>query len=291
MVANRTCVRQGIGGKNLGVQPRTIESPADPRIADYVGLRDADLRARTELEQGIFIAEGTNVVRRLLSSGLRVRSVLVTPRRHAQLAAELDRIDAPVYVAARPILEAVAGFDLHRGVVAAAERPVAPSLAATLSTARTVVVLEALNDRENLGAIARSTRALGGDALLLDPQCADPFYRRVVRVSMGEVLFLPIVRLAPWPGALEAVRAAGFTVAALTPAAEAVSLYEWSPPERVALLVGAEGPGLSSSAQSSADVRLRIPIRADVDSLNVGHALAIALAFVSAGRAAAPPAS
>ena len=168
--------------------------------------------------------------------------------------------------------------------MAAADRRADPGIEAVLRDARTVVVLEGLNDQENLGAIIRSARGLGADALVLDPRCAEPYYRRVIRVSMGEVLFLPITRVDGWPAGLEAVRAAGFTVAAMTPDDGAVSLFEWRPPARVALLLGSEGPGLSPAALERADVQLRIPIRADVDSLNVGHAAAVALAFVSARR-------
>lgn len=269
----------------MDVQAETIDDPSDPRIADYVGLRDPDLRARVESEAGIFIAEGTNVLRRLLASPHHTRSVLVTPTQHARLREELDGITAPVFVAERRVLEAVTGFDLHRGVVASADRPPPAALHRTLAGSTTVLVLEGLNDQENLGAIARTARALGVDALLLDPRCADPFYRRVIRVSMGEILFLPVVRLEPWPGQIEAIRAAGFTIAALTPAPRATSLYEWGPPAKVALLLGAEGPGLSPAALAAADVLVRIPMHVDVDSLNVGHAAAVALGFVSAARA------
>jgi tRNA G18 (ribose-2'-O)-methylase SpoU len=271
-------------GQNPCVPAITIDDPSDPRVADYVGLKDAELREAVEGRLGIFIAEGTNVLRRLLTSAYPVRSVLVTPEQHRRLASELAAIGAPVFVAGRDVIAAVAGFDLHRGVVAAAERRPDPGLAAVLRGARTVVVLEALNDQENLGAIIRSARALGADGLVLDPRCADPFYRRVVRVSMGEVLFLPTTRVDDWAGGLAALRDAGFALCALTPASDAVSIFEWQPPARTALLVGAEGPGLSAAAQAAADVRLRIPIRADVDSLNVGHALAVALAFSACGR-------
>ncbi|MGD9704156.1 MAG: TrmH family RNA methyltransferase [Acidimicrobiia bacterium] len=266
-----------------------IDDPSDERIADYVGLRDADLREEVEDRRGIFIAEGTNVIRRLFASPYRVRSVLVTPRKYERLSAELDPLDAPVYVASREVMAAVAGFDIHRGVVAAAERRADPGVVEVLRGARTVVVLEGLNDQENLGAIIRSARALDADALVLDPRCADPFYRRVIRVSMGELLFLPVTRLPSWPAGLDAIHSAGFAVAALTPGDDAVSLFDWRAPERVALLLGAEGPGLSAAALARADVRIRIPIRDDVDSLNVGHAAAVALAFVSSGRRGAVP--
>ena len=264
-----------------------ISEPDDPRIADYVGLRDADLRADLEGRERIFIVEGTNALRRLLAAPLRTRSVLVTPKQHARLSALLDGLGAPVYVASREVLTGVAGFDLHRGVVACADRPDDPGLDAILGPSATVVALEALNDQENLGAIARSGRALGADALVLDPTCADPYYRRVVRVSMGEVLHLPVTRVGDWTDGLRRMAGAGFCLAALTPAGD-TSLFDWRPPDRVAVLLGAEGPGLSPEALAAADVRLRIPIRADVDSLNVGHAAAVALAYVSAARAGSP---
>jgi tRNA G18 (ribose-2'-O)-methylase SpoU len=254
-----------------------ITEPRDPRLADYVDLRDPDIRRRIEGDE-LLIAEGVNVVRRLLASPLRVRSVLVTPKRLAALAPDLASTDVPVYVAPPDVVAATVGFDLHRGAVAAADRPtlLAPS---ALVGMRTIAALEGVNDHENLGAIARSARALGVDALLLDPTCADPYYRRAIRVSMGEMLHLPIARAARWPEALTDLRAAGVAVAALTPAAGATDIHTWRRPDwPLAILLGAEGPGLSEAALQAADVRLRIPISPGVDSLNVGHAAAIAFA-------------
>lgn len=267
------------------VTPVAVGDPDDPRLADFVGLTDAELRRRIEGDR-CFIAEGLTVVRRLLASPHRVRAVLVTPNRLAALAPDLDRCRAPVYVASRDVLQAVAGFDLHRGVVASADRPPNPDLADVVRAARTVAVLEGINDSENLGAIARSARALGVDALVLDPTTADPWARRTVRVSMGEILFLPVVRTGPVAGLLDTLRTAGFCVAALTPDREATDLWTWSRPpgRRQALVLGAEGPGLSRSVLTGADVRLRIPLRADVDSLNVGHAAAIAFAALVSDR-------
>ena len=269
------------------MDPIEITDARDPRVGDYVGLRDPELRAAVEARDGTFIVEGANALRRLLASSVRARSVLLTPKQHARLQAELADLTVPVYVATRDVFTAVAGFDLHRGVVASADRPADPGLDAVLARATTVVVLEGLNDQENLGAIARSARALGADALVLDPRCADPYYRRVVRVSMGEVLHLAVTRVDDWADGVACVAAAGFTTAALSPHGD-TSLFSWRPPARVALLLGAEGPGLSGPSLTAADVRLRIPIREDVDSLNVGHAAAVALAFVSAARAGSP---
>ena len=263
-----------------------VEDAADPRLADYVGLNDAELRRRLEAPSGAshgrFIAEGTIVIRRLLASPYRTRSVLVTPAKLEALHDALAPVDVTVYVASSSVLAAVAGFDLHRGAVAAADRAAPLSVADVLVDARTIALLEGLNDLENLGALARSAIALGVDGLILDPTCADPLYRRSVRVSMGEILFLPFARAADWPAALDTVRHAGFQVVALTPAADATAIDELLPAARVAFVLGAEGPGLAPATLASADVRVRIPLAAGIDSLNVGHAAAIA--FHALGR-------
>jgi tRNA G18 (ribose-2'-O)-methylase SpoU len=257
--------------------PVAVDDPGDPRLADYVGLTDAVLRRRVEQGRGIFIAEGELVIRQLLASRYPVRSVLVTSSRLARLQDALAGLAAPVFVAPQPVLEAVAGFALHRGAVAAAARLPAAPPAALLRGARVVAVLEGLNDHENIGAVFRNAAALGVDAVLLSPTCADPLYRRAVRVSMGQVLHVPFTTLAPWPVALGAVAAAGFEVVALTPSAAAepvACLAEGTRP--VALLLGAEGAGLSPAALSGADRRVRVPMRPGVDSLNVATAAAIA---------------
>jgi tRNA G18 (ribose-2'-O)-methylase SpoU len=261
-----------------------VASAADPRLADYVDLRSPERRRAIEGDE-LFIAEGINVVLRLVHSRFALRSILVTPKLLPRLDAARDRIDCPIYVAERDVLAAVAGFDLHRGAVAAADRGAPASLGDLLRTARTIALLEGLNDPENLGAIARSARGLGIDGLVLDPTCADAFYRRTVRVSMGEILFLPVVRAADWRGALDAVDAAGFRMLALTPAADAASIHlvTRTTDDRIAIMLGAEGPGLSASTLARAE-RVRIPMHADVDSLNVGHAAAVAFALLSPPR-------
>jgi tRNA G18 (ribose-2'-O)-methylase SpoU len=268
----------------------TIDDPADPRLDDYRDLRDADARRATEAEHGFFVVEGVAVIRRVLQSEYRLRSVLLLPGRAAELQPDLGGSDVEVYVADRAVLAGVAGFDVHRGALAIAERRPPPDLATVLSGAQVVAVLEGLTDHENLGAIARSASALGVDALLLDPTCADPLYRRCVRVSMGEILFLPWTRLAPWPGALGDVHAAGFTLVALTPSVEAADLDTalTGHPDPVALLLGSEATGLSTPALAAAETSARIPIRPGVDSLNVGHAAAIAFHAVARLRAGRP---
>lgn len=258
-----------------------IDDPADPRLADYTALTDAAVRRRRERDE-LFVVEGVTAIERLLTSGHRVRSVLVTRQALARFAGGLDALDAPVYLASREVLAATVGFNLHRGAVATADRRPLPTIDQVLRDARRLVVLEGLNDPENLGAIARSARALGIDGAVLDPTCIDPYYRRTVRVSMGEILFLPTARATSWPEDLQRVRDAGFELWALSPGdrldTPATSIWDLDVPERVAVLLGAEGPGLSAAALAATDRRVRIPIRPGVDSLNVGHAAAVTFA-------------
>lgn len=247
-----------------------IDDLLDPRLDDYRGLRE-----RRKESDEYFIVEGLTAIERLLTSSYPVRSVLLTPATHARLADLLGT--ATAYVISAEAMSSVAGVNLHRGAVASASRLPSPSLAAVLPTARRIMMLEGINDHENLGAIARTARGLGADALLLDPTCADPFYRRSVRVSMGELLHLPIVRCDAWADAFDEVAAAGFEIWALTPSPDAADIFTMTTPQRWALVVGAEGPGLSTTALERC-TNVRIPMRNGVDSLNVGHAVAAALA-------------
>ena len=264
----------------MAVPSLTVSQPEDPRIADYVDLSDPEIRKRIEHERGFFIAEGPLVIRTLLSTPHRVRSVLVTPRQRIALAAVLDDLDAPVYVVESDIMERTVGFDLHRGAVASVERyPLLP-IEQVLEGASRVAILERVNDHENLGALFRNAAAFGFDAVLLCPQCSDPLYRRTVRVSIGHVLTVPWTRAEPWPAAIDRIAALGRTVVALSPAPDArrIETVTFGAGARVALLLGAEGPGLTPEATSRAAIRARIPMAPAVDSLNVAVAAAVAFA-------------
>jgi tRNA G18 (ribose-2'-O)-methylase SpoU len=247
-----------------------IDDPDDARLDDYRVLRDR----QTELA-GYFIVESLMAIERLLTSPYPVRSILLTPATFLRLQPQIG--DANVYVISAEAMTSIAGVNLHRGAIASAARMPAPALDSVLPAARRIVMLEGVSDHENLGAIARTARGLGADALVLDPTCADPFYRRSVRVSMGEMLHLPIVRCTDWSAAINEVAAAGFEVWALTPAADATDIFTMATPPRWAMVVGTEGPGLSAATLARC-TNVRIPMRNGVDSLNVGHALAVALA-------------
>jgi tRNA G18 (ribose-2'-O)-methylase SpoU len=255
-----------------------ITDPGDERIADYRALTDVELRTRWEPPHGLFIAEGELVLRRALRAGYAPRSFLVDVKRVDQLAGVPLAEPAPMYAASQEVLEQTTGFHVHRGVLASFHRRPLLDAADVLAAAGRVTILEDINNHTNLGAIFRGAAALGLDAVLLSPSCADPLYRRSVRVSMGEVFAVPYARLSPWPDALQQVRAAGFGVLALTPAPDAVPIQRLDAAARArpALLLGAEGPGLSRRALAASDVRVTIPMHRGVDSLNVAAAAAVA---------------
>jgi tRNA G18 (ribose-2'-O)-methylase SpoU len=262
--------------------PELITDPADERVADFRDLVAGDRRPGTERGTGPIIVEGVPAVERLLASPYPVRTVFGIPGRVADLHLPAD---VPAYEADRWVLSEVIGFRLTRGVLASADRLPPLDLDALITgpdpaAPRRLAVLEGLNDHENIGSIARSAVALGVDGLLLDPACADPLYRRCVRVSMGHVLTLPIAVLGDWPRDLDRLHEAGYCTVALTPAADAVDLTDVAPRAhpRTAVLLGAEGPGLTPAAQQAAQVRARIPMRTGVDSLGVAAAAAIAFA-------------
>ncbi len=257
--------------------PIDVTDPSDPRLADYVALRDASLRRHLESEQGLFIAEGEKVIRRAVEAGYRPRSFMLAPR---WLDALRDLIGgAPVYLVSEETAERVSGFHVHRGALASLHRETRHTMADLLA-ARRLMVCEDIVDHTNVGAILRNAAGLGWDGVLLSPRCADPLYRRAIKTSMGTVFSLPWARLDDWGSALPALRASGFTVVALALSDDAVDLDEAAAglgtDARVAVLLGTEGAGLSRCWIEQADLVARIPMRAGVDSLNVAAASAIA---------------
>jgi tRNA G18 (ribose-2'-O)-methylase SpoU len=261
-----------------------ISDPADPRLADYRDLRDVELRKHLEAEHGLFLAEGQKVVRRAVEGGFVPRSFLMAPRWLDGLADVLSTSDAPCYVLSEALAEEVTGFHVHRGALASLQRRPLPSVESVLEGARSVLVLEDIVDHTNVGAIFRSGAALGFDAVLLAPRCADPLYRRAVKVAMGAVFSVPWTRLPDWHDALPALSTAGFTTVALTLAQDAVPVEEAvAGLDRVALVLGSEGHGLSARWEQAADRRAIIPMREGIDSLNVAAATAVAC-YVTARR-------
>jgi tRNA G18 (ribose-2'-O)-methylase SpoU len=249
-------------------------------LDDYLALNDPVRRREVERRGSFFIVEGLLAVEALLGSPYPVRSMLVAASKEPVVRGLMARfgVDPPVMVRPDDEVAAITGFAFHRGVLASAGRLPLPKPSSLVAGARRLAVLEGLNDHENLGALFRNAAAFGVDAVLADPTTADPLYRRSVRVSLGHVLRVPWTRLADWPGGLGLLRSAGFLVVALTPSADAapIDVLAADPPDRLAFLLGAEGPGLSDAALVAADRRVRIPIAAGVDSLNVATAAAVA---------------
>ena len=275
-----SCSRRGDEATILAVRA-PVDDPDDPRIAEFVGLRDRELAGpriggHRVVDAGVFIAEGDVVTERALRAGYRLRAALVDATRTDPLPAIPG--DAPVYGASPAVLRRITGLGVHRGMLASFDRRPVPSAEEVLAPARRVIVLERVSNPTNLGVIVRSAAGLGIDAMLLDPTCTDPLYRRVARVAMGEGYGFPWAWLPRLPDGLDIVRAAGFRLLALTPAVGATPLdqVQIGDDERVALLFGAEGSGLSERALAAADERIGIPMHAGVDSLNVGVAAGIA---------------
>ncbi len=254
----------------------------DGRVDEYRNLNNQLARNAMEGDR-YFLAEGFVTIDRVIDSGHRIRSALIAPSRVRRFLSYLDHpafADVSAYTATDDVIEEIVGLRLGRCILVAADRQPLHDLAEIAATTKRVVVLEGLNDNENVGTIARAARALGVEALVLSPNCTDPYYRRTVRTSMGESLHMPIVRIADdqWPDALDTLHDAGFETWAMTPAADAKNLWQQSVPERVAILLGAEGPGLTEAALAAATTRVAIPISDAVDSLNVAHAAAITFA-------------
>jgi tRNA G18 (ribose-2'-O)-methylase SpoU len=259
------------------LSPSSVDDADDPRLSDYRDLTDVALRTKLEPPNGLFIAESELVIRRALAAGYRPRSMVMAPEWLERMAGLIADVDAPVYSASYDVLRRLTGFNVHRGALASFHRKPLPAVADVVRSAHRVVVLEDLVSHTNLGAVFRCAAALGIDAVVLSPSCADPLYRRSVRVSMGAVFAVPYARAQVWPDSLTDLRAAGFAVAALTPAVDAVALDEVHDDDdaRLALLFGSEGPGLSTGALQHADVRIRIPMAGGVDSLNVAASAAV----------------
>jgi tRNA G18 (ribose-2'-O)-methylase SpoU len=285
-----------------------VPDDGDSRLADYVRLTDVELRKSLEAEHGLFMAEGEKVIRRAAAAGYAVRSLLATERRAGALADLADlaaACGAPAYVVPEPVAERLTGYHVHRGALAAMSRRPLPAVAGVLGRAGTpvladmaghanvgaavqptgpasrILVLEDIIDHGNVGGIFRCAAALGVDAVILSPRCADPLYRRAIKVSMGAVFAIPYARMTDWYGGLAELRAAGFRLLALTPDQSAAQLDKVPLGERVALMLGTEGDGLSSRWLHEADVPVCIPMHpgalaAGVDSLNVVAAAAIA---------------
>jgi tRNA G18 (ribose-2'-O)-methylase SpoU len=273
--------------------PVPVADAADPRLADYVRLTDVHLRKSLEPRHGLFVAEGEKVIRRAIGAGYPVRSLLVTQDKLAGLQDLAESCPGPVYLVSPEVAQQVTGYRVHRGALASMRRRPLPPAGDVVAGARRIVVLEDIVDHTNVGAIFRCVAALGFDAVVLAPRCADPLYRRSVRVSMGAVFAVPYARMDDWRDGLGGLRSAGFRLLALTPAPDAVPIGELlagagaqrgAVPSgaRLALLLGAEGDGLSSRWRDQADLSVRIPMSRGVDSLNVASAAAIAC-YVLAG--------
>jgi tRNA G18 (ribose-2'-O)-methylase SpoU len=256
------------------VEEQFVERADDPRVDDFRDLKRADRRPDRPGGRGLVVAEGVVVVRRLLASDYPVRAVLGVRGRIDTLRESLRGKGIPVFVASADVMAEVVGFHLNRGVLAVADRAQAPSVAALAGGARRIAVLEGVGDHENLGSVFRNAAALGIDGVVLGPGCADPLYRRSVRVSMGHVLGVPFATNGDLPEILTTLRGQGFTVVALTPSGS--TALAGARAERVAVLLGSEGHGLSEEALAAADVRAAIPMARGVDSLNVATAAAVA---------------
>lgn len=262
-----------------------ITDPADPRVDDFRDLNSVDRRPDLPTGKGLVIAEGVLVAQRMLASRFTPHAFLGTERRLAELAADLAGVPVPYYRASAEVMAEVVGFHLNRGVLAAARRPAELAVSQVIEGARTVAVLEGVNDHENLGSIFRNAAGLGVDAVIFGTGCADPLYRRAVRVSMGHALLVPFAKAQHWPADLNDLRQQGFRLLAMTPNPQAQTLANAMDEligQKVAVLVGAEGPGLTETAMRASDVRVRIPMSRGTDSLNV--ATAAALAFYERAR-------
>ena len=249
---------------------------SDPRLTDYSHQTDVALKKARGTEHGLYIAESALVLQRALSAGHRPRSVLALGNTVDEARA-LVGDDVPIFSGPSDLLEELTGYLLHRGLIAAMHRPELPTVSCLLAGARRVIILENVADPTNVGAIFRSVGAIGADAVFVTPRCSDPFYRRAIRVSMGTVLQVPWTRLGDWASTRHLLVASGFQIAALALSADAVSLRDFVAPKKLALVLGAEGEGLTAEALESADTIVQIPMAHGIDSLNVSAAAAVAM--------------
>ncbi len=266
-----------------------IDDPQDPRIAVFQGLRDHQLRQLREADggdmEGVFVAEGDVVVERALEAQYRLHAVLVDGARNKQVPDAVLNSGTPIYAAAPNVLQHITGYHLHRGMLACFKRRPLAAAEDVLANARTLIVLEGINNPTNLGVILRCGVALGVDSYVMDNTCSDPLYRRAGRVSMGEAYRLPYARLAGFPEGLDVVHDAGFTTLALTPAGETdIAELSFEPDQKVGLVLGSEGPGLTDGTIAAAHHRVRIPMSGAVDSLNVGSAASVAFYAIQQAR-------
>lgn len=255
-----------------------IESSTDPRLDEYRSLTETALRSISEPAGGLYIAESTKVIERAIGAGHAPRSVLVQARRLDGILSIIAGFDVPIYVVPDDVAEAVTGFAVHRGAIASMHRPTLPAVADVVRGSRRVAILEGLADHTNVGALFRSAAALGVDAILISPDCSDPLYRRAVRVSMGTVFQVPWTRIPEWPRGIHELQEAGYVVAGMTLGEGAITLDALvaEDNEKLALVFGTEGHGITPATDSILDRRVTIPMRGGVDSLNVAAASAVA---------------
>ena len=248
-------------------------------MRDYTQLTDVALRSVREPAEGLFIAESSKIIRRAHTAGLSPRSFLTSPKWLFDLADIISESDVPIFIGTDAAVETLTGFHLHRGALAAMARPALAPVASLVEDARRIVIIEDIVDHTNVGALIRSAAAMGVDAVLVTPRCADPLYRRAIRVSMGTVFQVPWTRIESWPEGINTLQDAGFVVAGMTLGAGAITLDELvaEDHDKLALVFGSEGRGLTHATEQRLDRRVTIPMMGGVDSLNVAAASALAL--------------
>ncbi len=265
-----------------------VTDARDPRLHDYTSLTDVALRRVREPAEGLFLAEGEKVISRALDAGLVPRSLFMAHRWWPALQPALSAYDCPVFLGDDDLLESVTGYRVHRGALASMQRWELPTVEDLVRDARTVAVLEDLVDHTNVGAVFRNAAALGVDAVLVSPECADPLYRRSVKVSMGTVFAVPWTRARSWPTDLDLLRDNGFRVLAMSPDPAGSLLSSVGTHARVAVVLGTEGDGLTAAARARCDSSVRIPMAVGVDSLNVAAASAVVFYALAAATSGSP---